>query len=53
VLTLGEAATRLGMSRAALEAMIDAGKVEALPTGFARMVPMRQVVRLMGGAANA
>lgn len=36
VLSLGEAADRLGLSRAELEAMIDALKVEALPTGFTR-----------------
>jgi excisionase family DNA binding protein len=46
VLSLGEAATRLGVSRTALEAMIDAGKVEALPTGFTRMIPTREVDRL-------
>jgi hypothetical protein len=32
VLSLGEAAARLGASRGELEAMIAAGKVEALPT---------------------
>jgi excisionase family DNA binding protein len=46
VLSLGEAATRLDVSRAALEAMIDAGKVEALATGFTRMIPTREVERL-------
>jgi hypothetical protein len=46
VLSLGEAAARLGMTRAQLEVMIDAGKVEALPTGFTRMVPTREVARL-------
>jgi excisionase family DNA binding protein len=52
VLTVGEAATRLGVARATLEAMIDAGKVEALPTGFTRMIPTREVERLMR-ATNA
>ena len=46
VLSLGEAANRMGMSRAQLEAKIDAGKIEALPTGFTRMVPTREVERL-------
>jgi excisionase family DNA binding protein len=47
VLSLGEAAARLGVSRAELEAMIDAGKIVALPTGFTRMVPTSDVRRLM------
>jgi hypothetical protein len=34
------------MSRDQLEAMIAAGKVEALPTGFAPMIPTREVERL-------
>lgn len=38
VLSLGEAAARLGVSRAELETMIAAGKIEALPTGFTRMI---------------
>lgn len=46
VLSLGEAATRLGVSRGELERMIDSGKVEALPTGFTRMIPTREVARL-------
>ena len=46
VMTLGEAGARLGVSRAELEAMIEAGTVEALSTGFARMVPTNDVVRL-------
>jgi excisionase family DNA binding protein len=50
VLTLGEAAGRLGVSRKTLEAMIDAGKIEALPTGFTRMIPTREVQRLAGKA---
>jgi excisionase family DNA binding protein len=49
VLSLGEAASRLGMSRSELEAMIAAGKVEALPTGFTRMIPTREVERLRKG----
>ena len=50
VLTLGEAAVRLGMSRPALEALIDAGKLEALPTGFTRMIPSREIERRTKGA---
>jgi excisionase family DNA binding protein len=46
VLSLGEAALALGVSRAKLGAMIDAGQVEALPTGYTRMIPRREVERL-------
>jgi excisionase family DNA binding protein len=44
--SLGEAAARLGISRAELEAMIAAGKIEALPTGFTRMIRTREIERL-------
>jgi len=46
VLSLGEASQRLGLSRAQLEAMIDAGTIEALPTGYTRMIPTREIERL-------
>jgi excisionase family DNA binding protein len=46
VLAIGEAATRLGMSRAQLEKMVDTGTVQALPVGFTRMIPTREVERL-------
>ena len=46
VLTLGEAAARLGVGRDDLEAMIAAGKVEALPTGYTRTIPTREIARL-------
>jgi hypothetical protein len=47
VLSLGEAAARLGgVSRPELEAMIAAGTIEALPTGYVRMIPTREVERL-------
>jgi excisionase family DNA binding protein len=46
VLTIGEAAARLGMSRSELEALIDRGAVKALPTGFTRMIPTSEVERL-------
>jgi excisionase family DNA binding protein len=46
VLTLGEAASRLGISCPELEAMIAAGKIEALETGFTEMIPTREIERL-------
>jgi excisionase family DNA binding protein len=46
VLTLGEACVRLGVTRVRLEAMIAAGKIEALPTGLTRTIPTREVERL-------
>jgi hypothetical protein len=46
VLSIGEAAARLGMSRSQLEVLIDSGAVKALPTGFARMIPTVEVERL-------
>jgi len=47
VLSIGEAAARLGMSRPQLEALIDRGLVEPLPTGFTRMIPTAEVKRLL------
>lgn len=52
VLALGEAAARLGMGRAQFDALIEAGKVEALPVGFTKMIPTREVVRLAGGGSH-
>jgi predicted DNA-binding transcriptional regulator AlpA len=49
VLTVGEAATRLGMSRAQLDAMIARGQVETLPIEFGRVVPTSEVDRLRKG----
>lgn len=46
VLSLGEAAARLGVSRTELEAMIAAGTITALPTGYTRMIPTSEVERL-------
>jgi len=46
VLSIGEAVAQLGMSRTQLEAMIDRGAVEALPTGYTRMIPTAEVERL-------
>ena len=46
MLSLGEAGVRLGVSRQRLEAMIAAGTIEALPTGYTRMIPTREVERL-------
>jgi excisionase family DNA binding protein len=45
-LSLCDAAARLGVSRHEVEAMIDAGKVEALPTGFTRTIPTNEIERL-------
>jgi len=45
VLSLGEAAARLGVTRAQLEALIAAGKIEALPTGYTRMLRTHEVER--------
>src|SRR6266568_6204735 len=47
VLSIGEAAVRLGMSRSELEALIDRGAVETLPTGYTRMIPTAEVERLV------
>lgn len=52
VLSLGEAAARLGVSRVELEAMIAAGTIEALPTGLTRMVPTSEVERLERGQGD-
>jgi hypothetical protein len=49
VLSVGEAATRLGMSRAQLEAMIARGGVETLPIEFGCVIPTREVERLQHG----
>jgi excisionase family DNA binding protein len=46
VLSLGEAAARLAVSRPELEAIIAAGKIKALPTGYTRMIPTSEVRRL-------
>jgi excisionase family DNA binding protein len=47
VLALGEASARLGISQSALEAMIEAGEIDALPTGYTRMIPTREIERLV------
>lgn len=46
VLTLGEAASRLGISRAELETMIAAGKIKVLPMGLTRAIRTSEVERL-------
>jgi hypothetical protein len=46
VLLIGEAASRLRMDRAELEAMIARDDVETLPTQFVRVVPTCEVERL-------
>ncbi len=50
--SLGEAAARLSVSRAELEAMIEAGTIQALPTGLTRMIPTREVERLKASQSN-
>jgi excisionase family DNA binding protein len=52
VLSIGEAADRLGMSRSELEALIDRGAVEGLPTGYTRMIPTTEVERLQSKRGN-
>jgi excisionase family DNA binding protein len=52
VLSIGEAATRLGMNRSQLETLIDRGALEALPTGFTRMIPIEEVERLARNRGN-
>jgi hypothetical protein len=47
VLSIGEAAARLGMSRSQLEAMIDRDTVKVLPTGCTGMIPTTEVERLL------
>jgi excisionase family DNA binding protein len=47
LLSLGEAAARLGLSRRELETLVDRGTVEPLPTGFTRMIPTADVARLL------
>ncbi len=48
VLTIGEAAGRLSMTRRQLETMIERGEIQAVPTGFTRMIPTAEVERLKG-----
>jgi hypothetical protein len=47
VLTVREAATRLGLSRAQLDALIARGAVETLPIEFGCVVPTREVEWLL------
>ncbi len=46
VLSVGEAASQLLISRDELERMIAAGKVRALPTGFTQMIPVSEIEKL-------
>jgi hypothetical protein len=52
VLSIDEAG-RLGMSRSQAVSMIDRGLVEAMRTGFARMIPRREVERLERSSSDA
>ena len=47
VLLLSEAAIQLGVTRSELEAMINTGKIQALPTGFTRTIPSSEVERIL------
>lgn len=49
VLTIGEAATRLGLTRRELEAMIERGEVATLKGEFIRVIPATEVERLAPG----
>jgi excisionase family DNA binding protein len=49
VLSLGEAAGKLSVTRGELMTMIAGGKIKALPTGYTRMIPTSEVERLSGG----
>jgi hypothetical protein len=46
VLSPGEAAARLGITRDELMAMVAAGTIKTLPTEFTPMIPTSEVVRL-------
>lgn len=52
LLSLGEVAQRLGISRDGLDAMIAAGTIKALPTGFTRMIPTSEVERVAAQLAD-
>jgi hypothetical protein len=51
VLMVGEAAIRLGMSRAQLEELIAQGQVKTLPIEFGCVVPTSEVERLQRAGA--
>ncbi len=46
MLTIGEVAARLNISRAEVERMIAAGKMRSLKAGWTTMVPTSEVERL-------
>jgi excisionase family DNA binding protein len=52
VLTLKEAATRLGISTGELEAMVIGGRVKSLMAGWTVVVPSSEVERLRGETKN-
>jgi hypothetical protein len=53
MLSLNEAATRLGVSRIQLEAMIANGQVSALRGEFLCIIPKREVKRLLRGRSGS
>jgi hypothetical protein len=50
VVTIGEAAARLGVTTSHLEAMIDGGTNKALRGEFIRAIPTREIARLLDGS---
>lgn len=47
VLTLGETAARLGVTRKELEAMIASGTIASFETGFTRTIPSAEIDRIL------
>ena len=47
VLTIGEAAQRLGMTRAQLDALVARGQVRTLATDFVSVIPTAEVERVL------
>jgi hypothetical protein len=52
-LSLGDAVARPAVSRSELEAMIEAGKVEALPAGFTKIIATSEIERLKASGAGS
>jgi hypothetical protein len=49
MLSLNEAAMRLGIGRIELEALIADGEIDALRGEFLCLIPVREINRLLGG----
>jgi hypothetical protein len=52
-LSLGDAVARPAVSRSELEAMIEAGKVEALPADFTKIIATSEIERLKASGAGS